>query len=134
MKKYTLIAACAAALLAGCSANNSPVGLIDINRVVANWPTYQNYQQQLLQEEQKIVQSKASTGQKTAQANALQRKYAGITDQLTKQIRDAANKVAQDKNLKLVVTKEGVGYGGVAITPDVEKMMNITEKATPSPT
>ena len=134
MKKYALIAACAAALLAGCSTNNSPVGLIDINRVVANWPTYQNYQQQLLQEEQKIVQSKASTGQKTAQANALQRKYAGITDQLTKQIRDAANKVAQDKSLKLVVTKEGVGYGGVDITPDVEKLMNITEKATPSPT
>lgn len=134
MKKYTVIAACAAALLAGCSGNSSPVGLIDINRVVANWPTYQNYQQQLLSEEQKIVQSKASTGQKTAEANALQRKYAGITDQLTKQIRDAATKVATQRDLKLVVTKEGIGYGGVDITPDVEKLMNITEKATPSPT
>ena len=134
MKKYTVIAACAAALLAGCSTNSSPVGLIDINRVVANWPTYQNDQQQLLTEEQKIVQSKASTARKTAQANALQKKYAGITDDLTKQIRDAATKVATQRNLKLVVTKEGIGYGGVDITPDVEKLMNITEKATPSPT
>ncbi len=133
MKKYTAIAAFAA-LLAGCSGNSSPVGLIDINRVVANWPTYQNYQQQLLTEEQKIVQSKVSTQRKTQEANALQKKYAGITDDLTKQIRDAATKVASDKNLKLVVTKEGVGYGGVDITPDVEKLMNITEKATPSPT
>jgi len=31
------------------------------------------------------------------------------------------------------VTKEGVGYGGVDITKDVEKAMNITDKATPAP-
>ncbi len=134
MKKYILPAALAAALLAGCSGNSSPVGLIDVNRVVANWSTYQNYQQQLLVEEQKIVRSRASTAQKTAQANALQKKYAGITNDLTKQIRDAASRVASQRNLKLVVTTEGVGYGGVDITPDVEKLMNITEKATPSPT
>ena len=54
-------------------------------------------------------------------------------NELTKQIRDAATKVAQQKNLKLVVTTEGVGYGGVDITKDVEKAMNITDKATPAP-
>ncbi|HEV7178428.1 MAG TPA: hypothetical protein VGN11_01045 [Candidatus Baltobacteraceae bacterium] len=134
MKKYTLVAALAAAMLAGCTGNSSPVGLIDVNRVVANWPVYQNDQQQLLVEEQKIVQSKTSAGQKAREAQALQKKYAGITDDLTKQIRDAANKIATQRNLKLVVTKQGVGYGGVDITADVEKLMNITEKATPSPT
>ena len=125
--------AIAAALLAGCG-NNSPVGLIDIGRIVANWKTYQLNQQQLMIDEQKIVQSRVSNGQKQREALALQKKYAGITEDLTKQIRDAANKVASDKGLKLVVTKQGVGYGGVDITPDVEKVMNITEaSSSPNP-
>jgi Skp family chaperone for outer membrane proteins len=118
--------------MSGC-ATSSPVGLVDVNRIVVNWPVYQQYQQQLLVDEQAIAQSRASTGTKQQEAVALQKKYANITTQLTARIRDAANKVASQKNLTLVVTKEGVGYGGVDITPDVEKAMNITEKATPSP-
>ena len=131
--KLIIISVLAAALLAGCG-NNSPVGLIDIGRIVANWKTYQLNQQQLMIDEQKIVQSRVSNGQKQREALALQKKYAGITEDLTKQIRDAANKVASDKGLKLVVTKQGVGYGGVDITPDVEKAMNITESSSsPNP-
>ena len=132
MKKQLLFVSLAAAILAGC-ANSSPVGLVDVNRIVANWTVYQSFQQQLLADEQSIAQSKASQSDKQRQAAALQRKYAGITNELTKRIRDAATKVAQDEHLTLVVTKEGVGYGGVDITKDVEKAMNITEKASPAP-
>ncbi|MBV8637370.1 MAG: hypothetical protein JO322_04745 [Candidatus Eremiobacteraeota bacterium] len=133
MKKKLILTALAAALLAGCG-NNSPVGLIDIGRIVANWKTYQLNQQQLMIDEQKIVQSRATNAQKQREAVALQKKYAGITDDLTKQIRDAAQKVASEKNLKMVVTKQGVGYGGVDITADVEKEMNITEaSSSPNP-
>jgi hypothetical protein len=32
-----------------------------------------------------------------------------------------------------VFTQQYVGYGGVDITPDVEKILNITERATPAP-
>jgi len=132
VKKQLLLISLAAAILAGC-ANASPVGLVDVNRIVANWPVYQQFQQQLLLDEQAITQSKGSNAQKQREAAALQKKYAGITQELTSQIRDAATKVAQEKKLTLVVTKEGVGYGGVDITPDVEKVMNITDKASPSP-
>jgi Skp family chaperone for outer membrane proteins len=132
VKKQLLLLSLAAAIVAGC-ANASPVGLVDVNRIVTNWPVYQTFQQQLLQDEQAIQASRASTADKQRQAAALQKKYAGITDQLTKQVRDAATKIAQQKNLTLVVTKEGVGYGGVDITKDVEKEMNITDKATPAP-
>ena len=133
MKKQLLLLSLAAGfLIAGC-ANSSPVGLVDVQRIVANWTVYQSFQQQLMIDEQSIAQSKASTADKQRAAAVLQKKYAKITDELTKQIRDAADKVAQQKKLTLVVTKEGIGYGGVDITQDVEKAMNITDKATPAP-
>ena len=133
MKKAILIAAAlGAAVLAGCGAS-SPVGLVDVQRIVANWPEYQSYQSQLLVDEQNIASGKGNTVQKQRAAMALQQKYAKITEQLTQQIRDAATKIATEKQLKLVVTREGIGYGGVDITPDVEKSLNITEKATPAP-
>jgi Skp family chaperone for outer membrane proteins len=132
VKKQLLLAAIAAALLAGC-ANSTPIGLVDVNRIVTNWPVYQQFQQQLMADEQSIAQSRASQADKAKAARALQKKYANITAELTTQIRNAANKVASQKNLTLVVTKEGVGYGGVDITPEVEKVMNITEKSSPSP-
>jgi outer membrane protein len=132
VKHLLLFAVAASALLAGC-ATSSPVGLVDVNRIVANWPVYQQYQQQLLIDEQSIAQSRASQATKEQEALALQKKYAKITNELTARIRDAATKVASQKSLSLVVTKQGVGYGGVDITADVEKAMDITEKATPSP-
>lgn len=135
MKKTNtiIIGALASALLAGCGAS-SPVGLVDVGRIVANWPEYQTYQSQLLGDEQRIAAGRGSNAQKQRAALALQRKYARITDQLTAQIRDAATKIATQKSLKLVVTREGIGYGGVDITPDVEKSLDITEKASPAPT
>ena len=63
----------------------------------------------------------------------MQAKYAKITDQLTQQSRDASSKISQQKRLQLIVTREGIGYGGVDITGDVEKSLTITEKATPTP-
>jgi Skp family chaperone for outer membrane proteins len=122
----------ATAMIAGCG-NTSPIGLVDVQRIVANWPEYQSYQSQLVADEQNIASGKGSTAAKQRAALALQRKYARITDQLTAQIRDAASKIAVQKSLKLVLTREGVGYGGVDITPDVEKSLNITEKASPAP-
>jgi Skp family chaperone for outer membrane proteins len=132
VKKQLLLLSLAAAIVAGC-ANASPIGLVDVNRIVSNWTVYQSFQQQLLQDEQTIQASRAPAAVKQREAAVMQKKYASITDELTKQIRDAASKVAQQKNLTLVVTKEGVGYGGVDITKDVEKAMNITDKSTPAP-
>ncbi|MGB6985713.1 MAG: OmpH family outer membrane protein [Candidatus Aquilonibacter sp.] len=133
MKKQLLLLSLAAAIVAGC-ANASPIGLVDVNRIVSNWTVYQSFQQRLLQDENSIQASRASAAEKQRQAAALQKKYAGITNELTQQIRNAATKVAQQKNLTLVVTKEGVGYGGLDITKDVENAMNITDKGTPPPT
>lgn len=133
MKKSSIfIAAIAAAALAGCSGQSAPIGLIDVQRLAANWPQYQTVQNQLLADEQGIERGRGSQQQKAQQVASLQSKYSKLSQQLVGQIRDAATKVAQQKNLKLVVTKEFVTYGGTDITPDVEKAMGITETAAPS--
>jgi len=131
-KRTYLLAALVAALLAGCGAAG-PIGLVDVQRIVSNWPEYQNYQNQLYADERSISNGRGNRAQKQRATIAMQQKYAKITEQLTQQIRDAAKKIAEQRQLKLVLTREGVGYGGVDITPDVEKTLNITEKPSPSP-
>lgn len=135
MKKSSIvIAAIAAALLAGCSGGgSSSVGLLDVQRLMANWPQYNTANNQMLSDERAIQTGKGSNSQKQQQLADMSKKYASLSQQLVKQVQDAAAKVAQQKNLKLVVTREFVGYGGVDITPDVEKAMGITETASPSP-
>ena len=134
MKKTNVIfAALAAAALTACSGNSSPVGLIDVQRVTANWPQYTNANNQMLADERSIETGTGSNADKQRRVAQMTAKYQQISQQLVNQIKDAAAKVAQQKNLKLVVTREFIGYGGVDITPDVEKAMGITESASPSP-
>ncbi|HEX3672058.1 MAG TPA: hypothetical protein VHT92_10200 [Candidatus Cybelea sp.] len=133
MKKYGyVLLLCAATALTGCAAS-SPIGLIDVQRIVTNWPEYQGYQNQLLTDERSVAGRRESAARKQRAAFDLQRKYERVTNQLSQQIRDAAGRIASQRQLKLVLTREGVGYGGVDITADVEKALNITEKATPTP-
>jgi hypothetical protein len=132
-KRNAFLILAAVAALAGCTTQQSPVGLVDVSRLTANWPKYLDAQNQLNADEQGILASKGSRSQKQRQVIQLQQKYAGIENDLVKQVRDAATKVAGDKQLKLVLTRQFVGYGGTDITPDVEKILGITEKATPSP-
>jgi Skp family chaperone for outer membrane proteins len=131
-KQRQILVLLAAATIAGCG-TRSPVGLVDMQRIVSNWPEYQSYQNQLLSEERSISARRESSARKERAALILQLKYSKVTDQLSRQIRDAAGKIASQRQLKLVLTREGIGYGGVDITADVEKALNITEKATPSP-
>jgi Skp family chaperone for outer membrane proteins len=131
-KHQSLFAVCALAVMTGCAAH-SPIGLVDVQRIVANWSEYQGYQNQLYADERSIQSRRESTRRKQRDVLALQQKYTQVTDQLSRQIRDAAGRIATQRQLKLVLTREGIGYGGVDITGDVEKALNITEKATPTP-
>jgi len=131
--KKNIVLAVLAFALSACSGAQNSVGLIDMQRLTTNWPRFSNAQNQMIADERAIQTGRGSSAQKQRQVLQLQQKYAGLSDQLVKQIRDAATKVAQQKNLKLVLTHEFVGYGGTDITPDVEKILGITERPTPSP-
>ncbi len=132
-KQIVFVAALGAATLAGCAGSTSPIGLVDVQRLTANWPVYTNAQNQLVADQRAIAASKGSNADKQRQVVALQQRYSQISNQLVSQVRAATAKVAGQKQLKLVVTREFVGYGGTDITGDVEKLLGITEKPTPSP-
>jgi Skp family chaperone for outer membrane proteins len=80
-----------------------------------------------------IQHSSRSDGEKQRELQGLQARYQANQTELTNDVRDAAQQVANDKHLRFVFTRQFVGYGGVDITPDVEKILKIEEKATPAP-
>ena len=129
-----LIAAAVLASLCACSSGpKSNIGLIDTVRIQQNWPKFLNYQNQLSADAAALQRSNAPVSQKAKQQQQLQQRFAQAQNELTGEVTDAAKQVAANRGLKYVFTRQYVGYGGVDVTADVEKILNITEKATPTP-
>lgn len=127
MRRWILCAgACAA--LAGCGVPSSPVATVDLTRIQANWPKFINYSNQLAADTDAISRSAAPPRRKAEQLAALRQRYVSMQNEVTGDVRDAAAQVANQRHFKLVVTRQFTGYGGVDITADVEKILNITEK------
>lgn len=131
--RYVLLAALAAPLAACSTAPKSDIGLIDVQRIMANWPKFQNYQNQLSVDAQTIERSKQPEREKAKLRGALQQRYAQDQTELYNDVTDAAKQVAASRNLKLIFTRQYVGYGGVDITSDIEKILKIDDKSTPAP-
>jgi Skp family chaperone for outer membrane proteins len=136
MNNRFVLVALAASLLGATACSKPPgsdIGLVDVNRVTSNWPKFLNYQNQLNADMEAIQRSSASNVVKARQVQGLQLQFQANQSELTNDVRDAAQQVANNRHLSMVLTRQFVGYGGVDITPDVEKALNITEKATPGP-
>ena len=132
--KRTIIAATLLVSLCACHGGGGPqIGLVDEQRITANWPKFQNYQNQLSNDAQSIERSKRPEREKQRLRAELQARFARNQEELTFDVTDAAKQVAAQKNLTYVFTRQYVGFGGVDITPDVEKILKIEEKATPAP-
>jgi Skp family chaperone for outer membrane proteins len=138
MNKRVLVAVLTAsvAALTGCHGGGSSggdVGLVDVGRITSNWPKFVNYQNQLNADAQTVEASHVSNADKAREMAQLNAQFQTHQTELTNDVRTAAQQVANDKHLKFVFTQQFVGYGGVDITGDVEKVLNITERATPAP-
>jgi hypothetical protein len=128
-------AAFVSVVLAGCGVGKpkSDVAIVDITRIMANWPKFANYNNQIQADSVAIESSKAPESQKAKQRAELQQRYAQFQTEIVGDVTDAARQVANDKKFKLVFTRQGVGYGGTDITSDVESILKIEERATPPP-
>jgi Skp family chaperone for outer membrane proteins len=119
-----------------CACNNAPqsgIGLVDVQRISQNWPKFQNYQNQLANDAQTIERSNRPAGDKARARAQLQQRFAQAQSELSGDVSTAAKQVAAEKHLTYVLTRQYVGYGGVDITPDIEKILKIVEKPSPSP-
>jgi Skp family chaperone for outer membrane proteins len=120
-----LAVACA---LGGCAQQQaSSIATVDIPRITSNWPKFINYNNQLAADTQAIQRSSASDRDKQRQLVGLRQRYINMQTEVTGDVRNAVQQIAAQRHFSLVVTREFVGYGGVDITPDVEKLLNITE-------
>ena len=137
MRTYSfcmLFAACAAAALmaGGCAGPRSKIAVVNILAIEANWPKFQNYSNQLQASFAAIEASKMPAAQKQQQLAQLQGQSKRWQDEVTNDLRATVTTIAKSRSYQLVVTREGVAYGGDDITTDVEKAMSIPT-ASPSP-
>jgi Skp family chaperone for outer membrane proteins len=134
MRLAPVLAAAGLVVLCACSSGpSSNIGLIDAQRIQANWPKFLNYQNQLAMDAQTIEHSNKPEREKARERAQLQQRFEAAQTELTEDVQNAAQQVAQQKHLAYVLTQQYVGYGGVDITPDVEKLLQIVEKPSPSP-
>ncbi len=125
-------------IFAGCGhSSSSDVAVISIVRITSNWPKFINYNNQLGADAAAIERSQASDAEKQRERDQLRAQYVKMQNEVTSDVRDAAAQVAKNRNFKMVITSEFAAFpppnGGTDITPDVEKILNLTERATPSP-
>ena len=118
-----------AAVLAGCASQQSQVATVNITRITQNWPKFINYNNQLASDTDAINRSSASPRDKQRQLDRLRQQFVKMQEEVTNDVRVAAEEVANQRHFKLVITREFVGYGGTDITTDVEKILKITEKS-----
>ena len=125
---------CVAAAVAagGCAGSQSKIAVVNIMTIEANWPKFQNYANQLQASFAAIEASKISSADKQQQLSQLQGQSKRWQDEVTNELRDTVKTIAAQRHYDLVVTREGVAYGGDDITVDVEKAMSIST-ASPSP-
>ena len=136
MKTYrAFLAAALLASLCACTgkSQSSDIGLVDVQRISANWPKFQNYQNQLANDAQTIERSNRSARDKAQARAQLQQRFAQAQKELSDDVSGAAKQVAADKHLTYIFTRQYVGYGGVDITKDVENILKIDDKSTPAP-
>jgi Skp family chaperone for outer membrane proteins len=114
--------------LAACSSQSgSQVATVDVTRVSANWPKFINYQNQLAADASALEHARLADRERKRQADLLRRQYDAMQEEVTADVQRAAQQIAAERHFKLVTTHEALGYGGVDITPDVEKLLKITE-------
>jgi len=130
-----LLATAALASLAACgnNASQADIGLVDVQRISQNWPKFQNYQNQLANDAQTIERSRRPDRDKAQARAQLQARFTLAQTELSVDVTAAAKQVAADKHLTYVFTRQYVGFGGVDITADVEKILKIEDKSTPAP-
>lgn len=119
-------------LVAGCG-SDPQFGVLDAQRVLAESPKIQAIQAELTAKSEEM-QKELRKDQKSMSAAQFQKKQQekmqefmvikkGLETQLESTISAAADEVAQEKKLNLILYKQGVAQGGIDVTDDMIKKL-----------
>jgi hypothetical protein len=132
-RRVAMAAACLAALVSGCAHQRSSIAVVDVVAIQQRWPKFINYYRQIQANYAAITESKISPADKQKALAQWQQQTLRWQQEVSNDVRNAAQQTAQDKHYSMVVTKAGVAYGGDDITLDVEKALKIDTSASPVP-
>lgn len=140
MKKNTgklvvllLVAFALSILVSGCSSSAQNVGVLDVNKVMAESPKVKGFQDQLNAKgkelSDKLEKEKAGISaeeyqkrQEVAYGEFVKIKQ-DLEGQIDASIKQTLEQVAKEKNLSVILYKNGVAQGGTDITDEVIKRM-----------
>ena len=106
---------------------------MDVSAIEQRWPKFINYYRQIQANYVAITESKISPAEKRKALDQWQQQSQRWQQEVSNDVRNAAQQTAQDRHYVIVVTKQGVSYGGDDITLDVEKALKIDTSASPTP-
>ncbi|HWR41081.1 MAG TPA: OmpH family outer membrane protein [Patescibacteria group bacterium] len=120
-------------LMAGCGSNTAPVGVLDPAKVMTESAKVKQFQEQLNskgrelsenldKEKAALTPEEFQKKQEAAYGEFLKIKQ-DMESQVDTQMKQSIEQVAKDKNLGVVLYKNGVAQGGVDITEEVLKKM-----------
>jgi hypothetical protein len=131
--RFAVILVPLALALMGCAHARSPVAVVDVTTIEQRWPKFINYYRQIQANYLAINESKISPAEKQRALQQWQQQSQRWQDEVSNDVRSAARQIADAKHYKMVVTHQGVHYGGDDITIDVEKALKIDTNASPAP-
>lgn len=118
--------------LSGCAHAHSKVAVVNVTNIEQHWPKFINYANQLQANYNSIITAKMSASERQRQILQFQQQEHRWQNEVTDEVRGVVKDIAAQQHYELVVTRQGVAYGGDDITNDVEKALKITP-VSPSP-
>jgi Skp family chaperone for outer membrane proteins len=137
MRNYRYVPAAIVALaiattLSGCAKPQSTIAFVNVAVLQSTWPKFINYQNQLQANLNAIQSSKLSQADKQRELIQLNQQSARWQIEVTNDVKAAVKQIAADKHYSLVVTRQGIAYGGDDITPDVQAALHIAPSSPAS--
>jgi Skp family chaperone for outer membrane proteins len=106
--------------------------VVNVQALEQTWPKYINYANQLQANFVAIRDSKESAADKRRAFAQLQQQSQRWQDEVSNDVRGVVRTIAADRHYDMVVTRQGVAFGGDDITDDVKAALKISA-GSPSP-
>lgn len=107
------------------------IGIVDVARLRDHWPKFKADDAELAAATRALQSATGRPADLRRRRVALRARFLRMQNDVTGDVRRASDAVARERGLRLVLTKESVGYGGVDVTRDVEKRLHIGETSAP---